>query len=76
MVSTGQRRRSEGGIGTEEGAAGVAAVTGRVDFTPPAGGEGKKRGKRSRHGHKRERAQVGVQTGSLALVWLRPLTAA
>lgn len=65
-----RRRRSEGEIVNEEGAAGVAAVTGGVDFTPPAGGKGKKRGKR----HKTERSEVGVQPGSRALMCLRPLT--
>lgn len=69
MVSTDERRRSEGEIVNEEG---VAAVTGGVDLTPPAGGKGKKRGKRSRHGHRGERSEVG----SLALTCLRPLTPA
>lgn len=72
VVSTDERRRSEGEIVNEEGAAGVAAVTGGVDLTPPAGGKGKKRGKRSRQGHKAERSEVG----SLALMCLRPLTPA
>lgn len=71
MVGTDERRRrSEGETVNEEGAAGVAAVTGGVDFTPPAGGKGKKRGKR----HKTERSEVGVQPGSRALMCLRPLT--
>lgn len=74
-----ERSVSEGEIANEEGAAGVAAVTGGVDPTAAAGmagGKGKKRGKRSRHGHKTERSEVGVQTGSLALMCLRPLTPA
>lgn len=74
-----ERKQSEGEIVHEEGAAGVAAVTGGADFTPPtgmAGGKGKKRGKRSRHGHKTERSEVGVQTGGLVLMCLRPLTPA
>lgn len=76
MVGTDERRKSEGEIVKEEGAAGVAAVTGGVDLTPPAGGKGKKRGKRSRHSQKTERPEVGVQPGSLALMCLRPLTPA
>lgn len=75
VVSTDERRSSEGEIVNQEGA-GVAAVTGGGDDTPPAGGKGKKRGKRSRHSHKMERSEVGVQTGGLALTCLRPLTPA
>lgn len=73
------RKLSEGEIVSEEGAVGVAAATGGADFTPPtgtAGGKGKKRGKRSRHAHKTERSEVGVQTGGPALTCLRPLTPA
>lgn len=77
MVSTDERRSSEGEIVNQESAgAGVAAVTGGGDDTPPAGGKGKKRGKRSRHSHKMERSEVGVQTGGLVLTCLRPLTPA
>uniref|UniRef100_A0A674PM42 Ankyrin 3 n=1 Tax=Takifugu rubripes TaxID=31033 RepID=A0A674PM42_TAKRU len=57
-----ERKMSEGEIVNEGGAAGVAAVTGGADFTPPtgmAGGKGKKRGKRSRQGHKTERSEPG-----------------
>lgn len=74
-----ERRMSEGEVVNKEGAAGVAAVADAVDCTPPggiAGGKGKKRGKRSRHGHKTERSEVGLQTSSLALMCLRPLTTA
>lgn len=60
MVGTDERRRSGGGIVNREGAAGVAAATGGVDLTPPAGGKGKRRGKRSRHGHGTERSEVGA----------------
>lgn len=69
-------RTSEGEIVNDEG---VAAAMGGGDFTPPAGGlggKGKKRGKRSRQGHRAERCEVGIRTGGLGLMCLRPLTPA
>lgn len=76
MVGTEERRSSQGHGGHRGGAASVAAVTGGVDLTPPVGGKGKRKGKRSRHGPKTERSEVGVQTGGLVLMCLRPLTPA
>ncbi|XP_071319845.1 ankyrin-3 isoform X29 [Trachinotus anak] len=70
VVSSEERRESEGETVTEEGAGGVGGG-GVADAAPSAaaaaagatGGKGKRRGKRSRQGHKAEKSKEEAQRG-------------
>ncbi|XP_042364598.1 ankyrin-3-like isoform X6 [Plectropomus leopardus] len=55
VYNTDERRESEGDAVTEEGAA-ACGGGGGVTSAGATGGKGKKRGKRSRHGHKAEKS--------------------